>query len=307
MAFVKAIRKSVPLLISVSGTSGSGKTYSALLIAGGLADGGKVGFLDTENGRGSMYADDPGIVAALPQGYVIDELSQPFSPTAYIEKIKAAEKEGVKVLVIDSMTHEWEGYGGCADIAENNKLRGMPNWAKAKIEHKRLVNYLLSTKMHIVFCLRAREKTKIVKDASGKEQFVSQGVQPIQEKNFVYEMLLSLQLDETTHAAFPVKVPAMLKGMFPVGGKLVTRNDGEAIANWNASGRPVDDLESMLKRARLAAEGGMASYETFFKGLGPQQQRQLKAMEEHDEYKNLAGAADQMAKEAEEAANSNAA
>ena len=164
MTFAKAVRKSVPLLISIAGTSGSGKTYSALLMAAGLAGPkGRVGFLDTENGRGSMYADSPGIIEALPAGYEIMELDAPFTPQRYTEAIEAAEKSGINVLVVDSATHEWEGIGGCAEMAENNKLGGQPNWAMAKRAHKRFVNRALASSMHIIFCLRARDKVKMVK------------------------------------------------------------------------------------------------------------------------------------------------
>src|SRR5580700_10220292 len=136
--FNKAVRKAVPLLMSLSGTSGSGKTFSALLLAAGLAGPtGKVGMLDTENGRGSLYADSPGIVQAFPNGFSITQMDAPFPPKRYVEAINAAERAGINVLVIDSGTHEWEGVGGCQDIAETKKLKGMPNWALAKMEHKK--------------------------------------------------------------------------------------------------------------------------------------------------------------------------
>jgi hypothetical protein len=94
-----AKRKSVPMLISLAGVSGSGKTYSALLLAAGLAgEKGTIGFLDTENGRGSMYADSPGIQAALPDGYEIAEMREPFAPARYSEAVEAFEGHGCKVL-----------------------------------------------------------------------------------------------------------------------------------------------------------------------------------------------------------------
>jgi hypothetical protein len=267
IAFTKAFRKAVPMLLSVSGTSGSGKTYSSLLLAAGLAGAnGRVGFIDTENGRGSMYADSPGIVSALPNGFEITQLDQPFSPDRYIEAIAAAEKAGINVCVIDSTSHEWEGIGGCCEIAETKKLKGMPNWALAKREHKRFVNHCLSSNMHIVFCLRAREKVKIVKGASGQDTFLPIGIQPIAEKNFVFEMLLSLQLDEGTHHAMPIKVPEPLLGLFP-GGKLLTREDGERIRKWNETGRQMDPHEQLRKRSTAAAELGMGAYTAFFESL----------------------------------------
>lgn len=295
MVFTKAVRKSVPLLISIAGTSGSGKTYSALLMAAGIAGpNGRVGFLDTENGRGSMYADSPGIVAALPNGYEIMQLDAPFSPQRYSEAIEAAEKAGINVLVVDSATHEWEGIGGCTETAETNKLKGMPNWGMAKRLHKRFVNLCLSSPMHIIFCLRARDKVKMVESvkANGQKQtdVVPIGLQPIAEKNFVYEMLVSVLLDETTHHASPLKVPEPLYGVFSAG-RLITKADGEAVRKWNDSGRIEDPMAQVKKRARAAADDGTAAYLDFAKTLTPDQKRAI-GKDGHEEYLRLATTAD---------------
>lgn len=237
-----------------------------------------------------MYSDDPLVMKALPNGYEIDQLTAPFTPDAYKRKIQEAEQAGFSVCIIDSLSHEWEGIGGCTDIAENNKLKGMPNWAKAKIEHKKLVYYLLSTPMTVIACLRAREKSKPVK-INGKEEYVNYGIQPITEKNFVFEMLLSLLLDEQTHHATPLKVPKMLADTFPAGGKLLTKDDGERIRLWNETGRDGNPQERLAMRARAIAEQGMDAYQEFFGALGKDQQRTLKAMN-HEENKRVAAQAD---------------
>lgn len=289
--FTKAVRKAAPMLISIAGVSGSGKTYSAFLLAAGLAGpNGRVGMLDTENGRGAMYADSPGIVAALPNGFEIVQLDPPFSPERYIEVIKQAEQCGIDVLVIDSTSHEWEGIGGCCEIAETKKLRGMPNWSLAKMAHKRFLNHCLSSKMHIVFCLRARDKVKIAKDATGKEQVIPLGLMPITEKNFVFEMLVSLQLDEHTHFATPTKVPEPLLPLFP-GGKLITKADGARIREWNQVGKPMEDGEQLQKRARAAAEDGTAAYVAFYGSLTAPEKKIL-FDSTHTENKKLAEQAD---------------
>ena len=292
MELRKAVRKSVPMLMSISSVSGGGKTYSALLMAAGMAGPkGRVAIIDAEAGRGEMYTDSPGIMAALPNGFEYLSLDPPFSPARYIEAIEAVEKAGIDVCCIDSATHEWEGLGGCAEIAEKNKLRGMPNWAKAKMEHKKFMNHCLSTKMHIIFCLRARDKVKIVKNAQGREEFIQLGVQPIAEKNFVFEMLLSLQLDEVTHHATVVKCPEPLLGLFP-GGRVVTKADGERIAHWNNTGLSVDmTADQIQKRAISAVEDGTASYERFFRNLTPAHKKLL-VDTTHAKNKQLAAEAD---------------
>lgn len=293
-----AKRKAVPMLVSLAGVSGSGKTYSALLLAAGLAGkGGSVGFLDTENGRGSMYADSPGIMAALPNGYEIAEMREPFTPARYTEAVEAFEAHGCKVLVIDSMTHEWEGYGGCSDIAENNKLMGMPNWAKAKMEHKRMMNALLASSMHLIFCLRAREKTAIIKDSNGKEQFVPKGLQPVQEKNFVFEMTLSLLLEEGTHRPVITKCPEPLLTLFAGEQPLVTKEMGVKLRAWAEGGAPTqEDPAALASQALAYAEQGTAAYEGFWGTLTAKQKKLL--LPKHDENKELARMADDRQQEA---------
>lgn len=297
MGFTKAFRESVPMLISMSGTSGSGKTFSGLLMAAGLAGPkGRVGMIDAENKRGSMYADDPMIVQAMPNGYEIDQITAPYSPARYIAKIADAEKAGITVCIIDSTSHEWEGEDGCCDIAEKNKLRGMPNWSKAKMEHKKFLAHCLSSPMHIIFCLRAREKVKLVNagdlispesdERYEKSAVIPLGIQPIAEKNFVFEMLLSLQFDEATHHARPLKVPKMLASYFP-GGRLITKEDGERIRIWNESGCAADPLDQIEKRGRAAAEQGMEQYSSFFAGLSKQDKQALVGSR-HAEFKAIA-------------------
>ena len=86
-----ATRTGVKPLIGFYGESGTGKTYSALLLARGLVGtAGRIVMIDTESGRGSLYAD------VLPGGYDVLELRQPFSPAAYVEAINAVEQSGAR-------------------------------------------------------------------------------------------------------------------------------------------------------------------------------------------------------------------
>lgn len=247
-----AQRKAIPALIAIAGTTGSGKTYSALLVASGLAGPqGKVGFVDTEKGRGEMYTDEKMIMEALPGNqYHVVSLDPPFTPARYLQAIAALQQAGCNTIVIDSMTHEWEGEGGCIDIADNNKLGGTPNWAKAKSEHKKFMNTLLSLPVHVVCCLRAREKTKPEKhviDGKTKTVFVEYGMQPIQEKSFMFEMTFSVLLEATTHYPQPIKPPPpTLANIFPHD-KLLNKEVGERIRIWAAGGASTDVKARELK------------------------------------------------------------
>ena len=264
--FEDAVRTAAPLLISLSGDEWIRKDLL------GIADGGRDRWANRqgrihrrENGRGAMYADSKGIRAALPQGYKRAALDAPFSPSRYIAAIKAAENAGVKVLVIDSASHEWEGIGGCADIAEAKRFKkdGQDNWAAAKKEHKKFVYYVLSSPMHIIFCLRAREKVKI----TGDNKVVPLGIQPITEKGFIFEQMASFLLDEKTHRAEPLKLPGDLAELLPSFPRLITKADGEIIRKWNDGGTAVSDADQLRKRARAIAEDGLTNYTSFYESL----------------------------------------
>ena len=296
MQFTKAQRKNIPAVIAIAGTTGSGKTFSALLVAAGLVGPkGKVAFIDTELGRGAMYADEPLIKENLPQGYDILELMPPYSPARYLEAINAACAGGYDAIVMDSATHEWEGEGGCADIAENNKLNGLPNWAMAKKGHKRFINKLLTMPIPIICCLRAREKTKPEKDENGKVKFVDYGVQPIQEKNFMFEMTFSVLLDPVTHFPQIIKCPASLQHIFPTN-QLINREVGEKIKAWSEGGATTDLKARELKGAlSIAADEGMKALEAAFRAL--EKQDQVIAKTFMDELKKIASEADNAMKD----------
>lgn len=77
MQLQKATRKKSKLRLNISGPSGAGKTYSALLLAKGLiGNWEKIAVIDTENGSASLYEH-------LGPFNTID-LQAPFTPERYI-------------------------------------------------------------------------------------------------------------------------------------------------------------------------------------------------------------------------------
>lgn len=276
--WVKAVREGAHVLMSLEATSGRGKTHSALLLGRGLVGPeGSLHFLDTETGRGKIFAD------IIPGGYTYGELTPPYTPERYVAAIKSAEAAGAQCLVIDSGSHEWSGIGGIGEIAEGGtsssgrSLTGLQKWAKPKARHKRFVQTLLTTRMHIILCLRAKEKLVQRKGADGKEEIVSMGWVPEQEKSLGYEMTVRLFFPEGVKPGVPevVKCPQDLLGAFPEGMQISVET-GARIAEWVHGGVPVDGEAMVLKRdAQEAAEGGEAVLDTYIKGLTKSQKTKL--------------------------------
>ena len=225
----KAQRQGARLLIQLSGVSGSGKTFTALQLAYGLAgnNADKVVMIDTENRRGSLYAD------SLPQPFNIIDFYAPFSPARYIQAIDAACAAGAEVIVIDSVTHEWESEGGCEWIANQTRF---PDWKRAKAEHKRFMTYMLQCPAHIIACTRAREKV----DFADPKNPIKLGIQPIQEKNFSYEATVSLMMHDQGKRQDVLKCPAELQAVLGRGQGYLGVVDGQALRHWVDGGAKVD-------------------------------------------------------------------
>ena len=107
-----ANRQKVKIKMALQGPSGSGKTFGALLLGFGLCgDWGKIAVIDSENRSSELYAH-------LGRFNVVS-IEAPFTPEKYIEAIQICEKASMEVIIIDSISHEWEGIGGILEIHGN--------------------------------------------------------------------------------------------------------------------------------------------------------------------------------------------
>lgn len=235
MTIRPATRQGIKPLIGFYSESGCGKTYSSLLLARGLAGpSGKIVMIDTESGRGSLYAD------VIPGGYDVIELLQPFSPQRYIQALQAVEQSGAAIAVVDSVSHEWEGIGGVLDMAGENERNsgkaGLHNWKGPKLEHAKFMLHLLQSPLPLVVCLRAKFKTRQIREPGKKTEIVKDDfTTPIQADDFIFEMTAhaeilhdhSIRLTKCSHPS--------LRECFPDKGPISSRH-GEMLAAWCASG-----------------------------------------------------------------------
>lgn len=234
--FKPATRESAKLLIGLCGPSGSGKTLSALRLATGL--GGPIAYIDTEQGRALQYAGDYQFMHCV--------LPPPFSPARYGEIVEAAIKTGAKVVIIDSVSHVWEGPGGILEqVDEARKKSDERNafsvWAAPKQAHQKLVNRLLQIPAHVILCFRAKEKKGLAPNQRGKMEVVDLGWHPICEQGMVYELTINCLLSAEKKGT-PIidgfdfgKLPYNMSHLLPTGVQ-ISEKTGRDIAAWCASG-----------------------------------------------------------------------
>lgn len=205
MRFVasRAARKSVPVLIGLSGPSGGGKTESALRLATGIvqAQGGKIFGIDTEAGRMLHYAPDGG--EAAPADGTFDFLhvpfGPPFSPLRYLEAIRFCVAEGATTIIVDSMSHEHEGKGGVLDWHDQLVSDGKKDpsaWGPPKAGRRELINGILQLGCNLICCFRAKEGLDWSKPKGAPRgwQPPKLGWQPIAGPEFTFEMTTSILL-----------------------------------------------------------------------------------------------------------------
>ena len=192
MEIRKAQKSKSKLKVGLAGTSGSGKTYSALLLASGMTSWDKVCVIDTENGSADLY-DGLG-------EYNVITLKAPFSPERYIEAIRAAEEAGMEVIIVDSITHEWDGEGGCLEIVD--KLGGRyQDWSKVTPRHARFIQAILQSTSHVLTTVRKKQDYAMTQDANGRLKVEKKGLKEITREGFEYELTLSFDLSQNHLAA----------------------------------------------------------------------------------------------------------
>lgn len=222
-------------LIGLYSQSGAGKTYSALLLARGLVGPqGKIVFIDTEEKRGSLYAD------VIPGGYQTIDLGAPFTPARYIEALEAAEKGGAECVIIDSMSHEWEGIGGVGDMADAiERSTGKPGlhcWKEPKKAHQKMLLKLLQAKAHLIVCLRAKRKSRQTKDDKGKTVIVKDDFYtPKQDADFIFEMQVHAEILQD-HRLKVTKVSHPQLATIFRDGVMISEDTGRALAEWTKGG-----------------------------------------------------------------------
>src|ERR1051325_9382792 len=298
-----AERAGAHLLIQLYGPPRSGKTYTALRIARGMVGPkGKIGVLDTESGRARLYSDQ------VPGGFVVGELTPPYTPRRYLEAIEEFLAYGVDILVVDSLSHCWEGPGGVlemADHAEEHGRKGLMKWLMPKRDYKKLVSFLLSTRMHMILCSRAKQPI-LEAMVEGEKTLLTQPWEPIQDKRLKYEMTIVVPM--TLDGAYEtevsrLKVPADLAHLFQ--GELLDERTGAAIAQWVNGGKPVDHALELLRRVAFDAASGGSERFTKWWNAAPVRGRRKALRPDLDNLASIARAADdEVARErqAEEAA-----
>lgn len=223
MAFVKAKKEKIWTKVLLGGSSGSGKTYSALRLATGLAKkcGSEIAAIDTEAGRIRYYANE--------FDFSDMQLTEPFTPEKYISAIEDAVNSGFKVLIIDSISHEWNY---CVDIHDKMPGNSWTNWSKVTPRHDAFMEKILQAPIHIIATVRGKDEY-VLEEKNGKQTPKKVGLGFKQRDGVEYNYTATFNIAQDTHIAEATKDNThIFEGRYEV----LTEKDGEALYDWANAG-----------------------------------------------------------------------
>jgi len=270
--FRPARREHTPLIIGLAGPTKSGKTYSAHRIAQGLASGGPVAMINAEGAKGHQYADE--------FEYVATDIEAPFRPERYTEALKAALEIKPAVVIIDSVSHMHDGPGGILEYQRDEKERmggsdrvNFTAWIKPKAAENQFIYTMLSADCHLVLCMRAKEKIKIVEGAKP----IDLGWQPIAGERVAFETIFTLLLPPHSKGAPDLSISEMRKPFDTLiqSGRQLDEQTGAALREWAAGGAieataatrgglSVDQFKKLIKDAGITADQGAEMLQRLF-------------------------------------------
>lgn len=226
--FKKAVKESAKLRLAIAGPSGSGKTYTSLAIASEL--GGPIAVIDTEHGSASKYAD-------LFE-FDVAEMHAPFHPQKYVDAIREAANAGYKVIILDSLTHAWNGTGGILDIVENATKRQQSKnsytaWKEATPIQNQLTDAIVGASIHVIVTMRSKQEYVQEKDSNNKTVIRKVGMAPVQREGLEYEFDVFLDMDVDNNAIVTkTRCPALTGEVFSKPGKAIA----DILGAWLSSG-----------------------------------------------------------------------
>ena len=260
MELRNAERKQAKIKMGLQAPSGAGKTYSALLLAYGLVnDWGRIAIIDTENHSADLYAH-------LGQ-YQVLALEQPFNPERYIQAIEVCERAGMEVIILDSISHEWEGVGGILDIHGAMMGNSFTNWSKVTPRHNAFVQKILQSSSHIIATIRSKQDY-VLSEKNGKMVPEKIGLKGVTREGLDYEFTIVLELD-LKHQATATKDRTGLfmdKPSF-----IITPDTGKTIADWCMRGKTLQELQAIIQHADTIEQlrSILRSYPSFRASLEP--------------------------------------
>ena len=260
-----AVREGILLRLGLCGPSGAGKTHTALMLATRMQEKlntGPIYVIDSENRSALRYAYSP----RTKRGFRFKHVPMPeddYSPAAYMAALDHCETQGAGIVVIDSLSHVWNGINGVLEMADSiteksrTKNGFSEGWRVMSPVYTRLIQRLIHAGVHTIFSVRAKTEYEMQKDErSGKIQPVKIGLAPVLREGFEFEVDLwgdlSVPNNDLTVSKTRIDTVAL--------GEVVRKPGAEfadTIIDWMADAEPTVGARSLGEAIIVATAKGL--------------------------------------------------
>ena len=226
-------KKQAKIKLALQGCAGSGKTYSALLLAYGLCnDWTKIAIIDSENGSADLYAH----LGA----YNVLSLSDNFTPETYIQAIEICEGAGMEVIIIDNLLEYHAGLQG----------NSFTNWQKVTPRINAFMQKILQSGSHIICTMRCKQDY-VLSEKNGKMIPEKVGLKAVMRDGIDYEFTIVFDIN-MKHQTIASKDRTNLfigKPDFTI-----TPTTGQIIADWCNDGVNLEMIRSKINSSKTIEE-----------------------------------------------------
>jgi hypothetical protein len=241
MELRKSERSKAKIKMALQGPSGSGKSYSAILLAQGLTNGSlsKVAVVDTEAGSSNLYAKLG--------SYNVLNLDSPHSPERYMEAIDLCIKSGMEVIILDSISHCWDFL---LDYHASLTGNSFTNWNKITPRQKAFVNKILNSDIHIICTMRVKQDY-VLSERNGKMIPEKVGLKAIQRDEISYEFTIVFDIDYKHFASASKDRTNLFEGKPQF---VINSNTGKKILDWCNSTITKEELQVKVSECNNLSE-----------------------------------------------------
>jgi type I site-specific restriction-modification system R (restriction) subunit len=244
--FQKAIREDIFVKVCTIAPSGGGKSYSTLRMATGLSKAlsqktgteERIAYIGSEGSRDKYYANE--------FDYDLLQLKNDFSPEKYMDALGDALESGYKIIVIDSISHEWAGKNGCLEIHSKMAGNSYTNWNKVTPRHNKLMDLILDCEAHVIVTVRGKDKY-VMEEVNGKQVVTKLNLGYQQRDDIEYLFTLSLNIEKDSHMFTSLKDNTHI---FEDRNDVLTEKDGEKLFQWATNG----DIKTKRQELEKAKE-----------------------------------------------------
>ncbi len=156
----------------------------------------------------------------------------------------------MEVIIIDCVSQNWEGKGGCLEIQENLGGR-YQDWAKVTPRYRAFIEAILQSTCHIITTVRRKQDYDMVKDGNGKTKVEKLGLKEITREGFEYELTINLELDIRHNATASKDRTGLFMGKPAF---IPTEATGKLIADWCNQGIDKPSITERINECKSIKE-----------------------------------------------------